>query len=75
MYDPMFSGRIVDSLQTIRGEFDGQLDLRLSVDDAEARWHLDAALSRLLLDALVEARFLRRTTGGIYRRRIDADAA
>lgn len=66
-------GRIEETLQRVRGEFQEMPGLSLTPAQASRLWGLDAVASQALLDALVDARFLRRTPGGVFRRPADAD--
>ena len=49
--------------------------LRLTLEQAQRLWGLDAALCQLTLDALVESGFLRRTETGEYLRQSDGPVA
>lgn len=55
-------------LQRIRGEFADFPGLRLTPQQAARLWGLDAATCQSLLEALVDSRFLYRTSTGLYRR-------
>ena len=53
-------------LRRIRGEFLEMPGMRLTRMQARRLWGLDARLCDMLLDALVEARFLLRTSDGAF---------
>lgn len=55
-------------LECVRGEFLEMPGLRLTLKQAQRLWSMDAARSRILLDALVAERFLRVTKDGSYLR-------
>jgi len=55
-----------DWLQLIRGEYLEIPDLCLTRPQVERLWDLDNVTSDALLEALVEVRFLRRTTQECY---------
>lgn len=65
--------RIREALERIQGEFRELPGLRLTQAQAERLWHLDRAVCDGLLAALVDARFLSRTSDGTFVRR-HADA-
>ncbi len=58
-----------EMLQRIRGEYLEMPGLRLTAEQARRLWSLDISTCRSLLDALVEANFLRRSGEGEYSRR------
>ncbi len=58
-----------EMLQRIRGEYLEMPGLRLTAEQARRLWSLDLMTCRSLLDALVEAKFLRRSGDGNYSRR------
>lgn len=64
-----FRNRVVDWLQRIRSDFDTTPDRRLTFDEAETLWDVEPDLLRVMLDALVDVGFLRRSPDGTYRRR------
>jgi len=66
-------GTIVQTLQRVQGEFREMPGLRLTPAQASRLWGLDAVSSQALLDALVDARFLRRTPDGSFMRPIDTE--
>jgi hypothetical protein len=55
-------------VQLIRAEYLDVPGLRLTEDDVQRLWGLDATTSGALLDAFVHAKFLRRTRDGLYAR-------
>jgi hypothetical protein len=67
----LFSGRIVDWLQVIRGEFNESPRLSLTMEQAHTRWPLPAAHLAAILGAFEDVRFLRRLPDGSFVRRDD----
>jgi hypothetical protein len=59
---------IHDRLRLILAEYLEVPDLHLTRQQVEALWGLDTLTSEALLEALVDAGFLRRTHAGLYRR-------
>jgi hypothetical protein len=59
---------IYDQLRLIQAEYLEVPDLHLTRQQVEGLWGLDTLTSEALLDALVDARFLRRTRDGRYTR-------
>ena len=59
---------IADWVQLIRSEYLEMPGLQLTEIEVQRSWGLDATTSEALLDALVHARFLRRTCDGFYAR-------
>jgi hypothetical protein len=59
---------IADWVQLIRSEYLEMPGLRLTEVEVQRLWGLDATTSAALLDALVQAKFLRRTRDGFYLR-------
>jgi hypothetical protein len=59
---------IADWVQLIRSEYLEMPDLQLTDVEVQRLWGLDATTSEALLDALVYAKFLRRTYDGFYAR-------
>ncbi len=57
-----------DLLRRIRGEYLEMPGMRLTAEQAKRLWSLDLATCRLLLDELVEAKFLGRSRDGKYYR-------
>lgn len=55
-------------LDRVRGEYGESPGLTLTLDEAKRLWGLGAAQCQDLLDALVDARFLKRTAHGAYAR-------
>jgi hypothetical protein len=66
-------GRIEETLLRVQGEFREMPGLRLTTAQASRLWGLDAVSSQALLDALVDARFLRRTPDGGFMRPNDTE--
>lgn len=58
-------------LECLRGEFLEMPGLRLTLKQAQRLWGIDAARSRMLLEALVAERFLSITQDGCYQRASD----
>jgi hypothetical protein len=59
---------IYEGLRLIRAEYLGVPDLHLTRQQVEGLCGLDTLTSEALLDAFVDARFLRRTRDGRYTR-------
>jgi len=57
---------IVDWVRLIRSEYLEMPGLQLTDVEVQRLWSLDATTSAALLDALVHAKFLRRTRDGFY---------
>ena len=57
---------IDDALQKIQGEFIEVPGLKLTVPEAQRLWGLERDTCDALLDALVDARFLCRTSDGAF---------
>jgi hypothetical protein len=64
---------IEETLQRVQGEFREMPGLRLTTAQASRLWGLDAISSQALLEALVDARFLRRTPDGAFMRPTDTE--
>jgi hypothetical protein len=62
------TGRVVDWLNVIRGEFDETPDLGITCEEAGQLWGLEVTIVQAILDALVDAGFLRRSSDGVYSR-------
>jgi Fic family protein len=58
-----------DIVERVRSEYLEMPGLRLTAEQARRLWSLDLSTCRSLLDALVEANFLRRSGDGNYSRR------
>ena len=72
----MASGGIVSieqTLQRVQGEFREMPGLVLTPAQASRLWGLDAVASQAVLDALVDVRFLRKTTDGAFMRPSDTE--
>jgi hypothetical protein len=63
---------IHDRLRLIQAEYLEVPGLHLTRQQVEGLWGLDTLTSEALLDALVDAGFLRRTRAGSYRRAEDS---
>jgi hypothetical protein len=63
-----------DLLRRVCGEFLEMPGLRLSLEQAQRLWGLDAETCALTLDRLVDARFLRRTSKRLYEMAADGPA-
>ncbi len=61
-----------DLLQRIRGEYLEMPGLRLTAEQARRLWSLDLNTCTVLLETLVDAKFLARTRDGMYCRLSDA---
>lgn len=59
---------VVDYLHVIRSEFLEMPGLCLTKPQAQRLWGLDPLMCESLLDALVDAKFLRLTKNGVYLR-------
>ena len=59
---------VTDWLQIIRGEFQEIPGLHLTKAQVQRLWGLDPGTCDALLEALVDARFLRRTPSGAHAR-------
>jgi len=66
-------GTIEETLQRVQGEFRQMPGLRLTPAQASRLWGLDAIASQALLEALVDARFLRRAPDGSFMRPVDTE--
>jgi len=66
---------IEETLQRVRGEFREMPGLCLTPAQASRLWGLDAVSSEALLDALVDAQFLRKTANGGFMRPVDTEGS
>jgi DNA-binding IclR family transcriptional regulator len=74
MYDA--TPRVVDAVQKLKGVFLEVPTTQLSLVDASRLSGLERNTTRLILEALEDARFLRRASNGLFiRRSVDAPAA
>jgi hypothetical protein len=64
--DPKFDDR---TIQRVCGEFLEMPGLRLTCAQAQRLWGLTEPTCRALLEFLVDAKFLRSSSGGMYARR------
>jgi hypothetical protein len=68
----MTSHSVDAMVRRVRGEYLEMPGLSLTERQAQRLWHLEPEVCRLLLKALVDSGFLRRTShGGYVRARID----
>jgi len=68
------SSPVEAAVELLRNEFLELPNLCLSPAQARRLLDVDASTAQAALDRLVDVQFLRRTTDGRYRRRIDATA-
>ncbi len=61
--------------ERIRAEFLEMPGMRLTLAQAQRLWGLDRAMCQVVLDALVDAKFLRLTAEGLYMRVVDQETA
>ncbi len=66
---PMFTGRLIDLLQSVRWQFDQAPETSLSVSEAEQMWPIGSHRLVALFDTFVDVGFLQRIGDGVYRRR------
>jgi hypothetical protein len=69
--NPVFTGRLIDLLQSIRWRFEQTPDETVSIADAERIWPIGQARLAVLFEAFVDVGFLQRVADGMYRRRPD----
>lgn len=67
-----FETPVREILQRIRGEYLEMPGLRLTPEQARRLWSLDLGTCKWLLDALVDSKFLGRTSDGKYFRLSEA---
>lgn len=67
---PMFTGRLIDLLQSVRWQFDQAPDTSMSVSEAEQLWPIGPHRIKALFETFVDVGFLQRTADGVYRRRV-----
>lgn len=70
--NPIFTGRLVELLQSVRWQFDQAPDEALSISEAERIWPIGADRMAALFETFVDVGFLQRVGDGVYRRRPDA---
>ena len=71
MYEP--NSRVVDAVQRLKGVFLEMPATQLSLVDASRLSGLERNTTRLILEALEDARFLRRASNGLFiRQSMDA---
>jgi len=63
------SPRVVEAVQRLKGVFLEAPTTQLSLVDASRLSGLERQTTRLILEALEEARFLRRSSNGLFMRR------
>lgn len=68
---PMFTGPLVDLLQSVRWQFDETPDAVLTVADAERIWPIGPDRLVVLFETFVDVGYLQRVDHGAYRRRPD----
>jgi len=61
--------RVVDAVQRLKGVFLESPTVQMSLVDATRLAGLERNTTRLILEALEEARFLRRASNGLFMRR------
>ena len=66
MFEPAFAGRLSDWVQVIKAEFGGVPDLQLTVTEAGQIWPLEPPRLEAVLDAFVSAKYLQRSSNGVY---------
>ncbi|MDA1306299.1 MAG: hypothetical protein O2917_03420 [Acidobacteria bacterium] len=71
---PIFTGPMVDLLQSVRWQFDEAPDAVLTMAEAERLWPIGSERLVVLFDTFVDVGFLQRVGDGVYRRRPDASA-
>ncbi len=69
---PMFTGRLIDLLQSVRWQFDQTPDTSMSVTEAEQLWPIGPHRLVALFETFVDVGFLQRVGEGVYRRRSEA---
>ena len=60
------TARVEEALRRIKSEFVEMPGLRLTTAQAQRLWGFDAEFCNALLGALVDAKFLLRTDGGVF---------
>jgi DNA-binding IclR family transcriptional regulator len=74
MYQPTL--RVVEAVQRLKGVFLEAPATQMSLVDASRLSGLERNTTRLILEALEDARFLRRASNGLFMRRsLDSSAA
>ena len=79
-FDAGFQGRtlpgtrIEEGIRRLRGEYLEMPGLHLTREQVQRLWGLDAGTCDAVIDALVDAQFLRRTQSGAYVRVTDGGA-
>jgi hypothetical protein len=62
----VYETTITDWIQIVRAEYDEMPGLHLTREQVRRLWSLDAPTCDALLEALVQAQFLRRTSNDAY---------
>ena len=74
MYEP--APRVIDAVQKLKGVFLEAPSTQMSLVDASRLSGLERNTTRVILEALEDARFLRRAANGLFtRRNLDSPAA
>lgn len=68
---PMFTGRLIDLLQSVRWQFDQAPDTSMTVSEAERLWPIGPHRLVALFETFVDVGFLQREGDGVYRRRAE----
>ena len=69
--NPLFTGRLIDLMQSVRWQFDQAPDDHLSISDAEQLWPIGQDRIVALFETFVEVGYLLRVGDGVYQRRPD----
>jgi hypothetical protein len=69
----MFTGRLIDLMQSVRWQFEQAPKTPLSVAEAEHLWPIGADRLVALFETFVAVGFLQRVGDGVYRRRPDPE--
>ena len=67
--------RVVEAVQRLKGAFLETPAVQMSLVDASRLSGLERGTTRLILEALEDARFLRRASNGLFMRRNEPPAA
>lgn len=68
---PVFTGRLVELVQSVRWRFNQAPDDHLSVTEAQKLWPIRSDQLVALFETFVDVGFLQRVGDGVYRRRPD----
>lgn len=66
--DAALTATMIGWLALVRHEFRSSPRLALTLDQAQQRWQVDSATTRLILDIYVDVGMLRRAPNGTYTR-------